>query len=444
MKITSLETRAMGSAAEAARDTLTPLDTPTQAVPITVAAPLKQRINSVDLLRGLIMVIMLLDHTRDFVHHDTFFFDPTDLTRTYPALFYTRWVTHFCAPLFVFLSGAGAYFQFARGKPTAELSRFLVTRGLWLIVLEFTVIRFLVFWNFDMTFLGFAQVIWVLGWSMILLAALIHLPLRAIAAFGIVMIVAHNALDSVRVAPWQGPGTPMPTGMSALWVVLHQGGLLLPFGFPGPVWFILYPLIPWLGVMAAGYAFGSLYDLPPAERRRWLLRWGMVVTVGFILLRATNLYGDPSNWAVQRSAAMTVVSFLNLQKYPPSLLFLAMTIGPGLLALAWWDRYNGAEPVPRNPIARGLITYGRVPLFFYILQWVIAHSAGYLLSLIAGKPTWIYFRLPGPGPNAPPDVGFNLWVVYAAWITGVLLLYPLCRWYAGLKARRRDWWLSYL
>jgi uncharacterized membrane protein len=434
----------MGSAAEAARDILTPLDTPTQGAPITVAAPLKQRINSVDLLRGLIMVIMLLDHTRDFVHHDTFFFDPTDLTRTNPALFYTRWVTHFCAPLFVFLSGAGAYFQLARGKPKAELSKFLVTRGLWLIVLEFTVVRFLVFWNLDYQFLGMAQVIWVLGVSMILLAGLIHLPIRAIAAFGIAMILVHNAFDSVRVTPWQGPGTLIPTGLGALWMVLHQQGVLLPFGFPGPILFILYPLIPWLGVMATGYAFGSIYDRPPAERRRWLLRLGAIVTVGFIVIRATNLYGDPSDWAGQKSAAMTVLSFLNLQKYPPSLLYLMMTIGPGLLALAWWDRYNQPTTEARNPITRALITYGRVPLFFYLLQWVMAHSLGYLLSLVAGKPTDIYFRLPGPGTSAPANVGFNLGVVYAAWITGVVLLYPLCRWYAGVKARRRDWWLSYL
>ncbi|HEY8164870.1 MAG TPA: heparan-alpha-glucosaminide N-acetyltransferase domain-containing protein [Gemmatimonadaceae bacterium] len=437
----------MGSAAEAARDTLTPLgDTPAYNAPVAERAPVKQRINSVDLLRGLIMVIMLLDHTRDFVHHDTFFFDPTDLTRTNPALFYTRWVTHFCAPLFVFLSGAGAYFQLARGKPKAELSRFLVTRGLWLIVLEFTVVRFLVFWNVDYSFIGMAQVIWVLGCSMILLAGLIHLPIRAIAAFGIGMILVHNAFDSVQVTPWQGPGTPYPTGLNALWVLLHQQGVLLPLGFPGPVLFNLYPLIPWLGVMAAGYAFGSVYNRPPSERRRWLIRWGAIITVGFIVLRATNLYGNPSDWAVQKTAAMTVVSFLNVQKYPPSLLFLMMTIGPAFLALAWWDRYNtpAEGTTPRPAIARWLITYGRVPLFFYLGQWVVAHSIGYFLSVIAGKPTDIYFRLPGPGSTPAPNVGFNLGVVYAAWITGVLLLYPLCRWYAGVKARRRDWWLSYL
>lgn len=435
----------MGPAAEAARDTLTPLEnTPTYSAPVTVAGARKQRIDSVDLLRGLIMVIMLLDHTRDFIHHDTFFFDPTDLTRTNPILFYTRWVTHFCAPLFVFLSGAGAYFQLARGKSKAELSKFLVTRGLWLIVLEFTVVRFLVFWNLDYQFLGMAQVIWVLGVSMIVLAALIYLPIRAIAAFGIAMILVHNAFDSVRVTPWQGPGTPFPTGLGALWMLLHQQGVLLPFGFPGPVLFVLYPLIPWIGVMAAGYAFGSIYNRPPEGRRRWLLRWGAIVTGGFIVIRATNLYGNPSDWEAQKSVAMTIVAFLNLQKYPPSLLFLMMTIGPALLALAWWDRYNQASNEARNPIGRALITFGRVPLFFYLLQWVIAHSLGYLLSLFAGKPTDIYFRLPGPGANPPANVGFNLAVVYAAWITGAVLLYPLCRWYAGVKARRSDWWLSYL
>lgn len=414
------------------------------------ASSLRSRIDSVDLLRGLVMVIMLIDHTRDFVHRDTFFFDPSDMTRTYPALFFTRWITHYCAPVFVFLAGSSIYFQLARGKPKAEMSRFLVTRGLWLIVLEFTVIRFLVFWNVDYAqFLGFAQVIWVFGWSMILLAGLIHVPIRAVAIFGIAMIVLHNLLDPLRVPPWQGPGTPAPGFGGSVWMILHQSGVVLPFGFPGPIWFILYPLIPWLGVMAVGYAMGAIYDRTPEERRRWLIRWGAAITVGFILLRATNLYGDPGEWSTQKSAVMTVVSFLNVQKYPPSLLFLMMTLGPSLLALAVWEKYNarwGSEGQASSPgpVTRMLITYGRVPLFFYILQWVYAHGAGYLLSLIAGKPTWIYFRLPGPGATTPPNVGFDLWVVFVVWFVGVLLIYPVCKWYASVKARRRDWWLSYL
>jgi len=407
----------------------------------------RSRIDSVDLLRGLVMVVMLVDHTRDFVHHDTFFFDATDMSRTYPALFFTRWITHYCAPVFVFLSGAGAYFQLARGKTKPELSKFLLTRGLWLIVLEFTVIRFLVFWNlaYDQ-FLGFAQVIWVFGWSMILLSVLIYLPIRAIAAFGIVMIALHNLLDGVRVTGWQGPGSPLPGFIGHLWIILHQGGIALPFGFPGPIWFILYPLIPWLGLMAAGYAFGSIYNGTPEERRRTLMRWGLGLTIGFIVIRAINIYGDPSEWARQKTAVMTVASFLNLSKYPPSLLYIMMTIGPSMIALAFWEKYNAksVEPATRGPIARMLITYGKVPLFFYILQWVYAHSAGYILSVIAGKPTFIYFRLPGPGPTTPDDVGFNLLTVWAVWLAGVILIYPLCKWYANLKARRTDWWLSYL
>lgn len=410
----------------------------------------RSRIDSVDLLRGLVMVIMMLDHTRDFVHHDTFFFDPSDMTRTYPALFFTRWITHFCAPVFVFLAGAGAYFQLARGKSKAELSRFLLKRGLWMIVLEFTVVRFLVVWNVDYAqFLGMAQVIWVFGWSMILLAALIYLPLRAVAVAGLTMIALHNLLDPISITPWQGPGTAAPGLLGSLWMVLHQSGAILPFGFPGPILLLLYPLIPWLGVMAVGYTMASIYDRTPEERRRWLIRWGSAITIGFILIRATNLYGDPQEWAPQKSALMTVASFLNTTKYPPSLLYLMMTLGPALLGLALWEKYNMRSEATIQASATGalgrmLITYGRVPLFFYFLQWTYAHAAGYLLSLAAGKPTSIYFGLPGFGPPPSPNVGFDLWVVYLVWLAGVLVLYPLCKWYASVKAPRRDWWLSYI
>lgn len=409
------------------------------------SSPTRFRINSVDLLRGIVMVIMLLDHTRDFVHHDAKFFDPTDMSKTYPLLFFTRWITHFCAPVFVFLTGTGSYFQLARGKSKPELSRFLLSRGLWLIFLEFTLLRVLIFWDFDITkFFGFAQVIWVIGWSMILLAGLIYLPIRAIAAFGIAMIALHNILDRISITPWQGPGTPVPGFGASLWMVLHQPGFVLPFGYPGPLWLVLYPLIPWLGVAAAGYALGSVYDKQPAERRQWLIRWGAAVTLGFIVIRATNSYGDPRAWATQRTGALTVASFLNLQKYPPSLLYLMMTLGPALLGLAAWEKYNSREPNASAPgLMRMLITFGRVPLFFYVLQWAYSHAAGYFLSLAMGKPTSVYFGPPLPGPDPPPNVGFDLWVVYAVWLAGVLLLYPLCKWYAGVKATRKDWWISY-
>ncbi|MGK2935776.1 MAG: DUF1624 domain-containing protein [Gemmatimonadaceae bacterium] len=404
---------------------------PGEAYP-PAAAP-RSRIDSVDLLRGIVMVIMLLDHTRDFTHWGALQFDPTDLTRTSTALFLTRWITHFCAPIFVFLAGTSAYLQLSRGKTKAQLSRFLWTRGLWLILLEFTVVRFGVFFNLDYSFLGVAQVIWVLGWSMIVLAGLIYLPLKVVGGFGVAMVLLHNLLDPIQVAQWQGPASPVPDAASKLWMVLHQQGAFPVAGFPSPIVYVLYPLIPWVGVMAAGYAFGTIYDLDPGRRRAILLRLGLWLTAAFLVIRALNFYGDPSRWTVQKSAVFTALSFLNVTKYPPSLLFLLMTLGPAMLALWWFER-----PV-RNAIGRALLIFGRVPLFFYILQWYTAHLIGIGLHVAAGKP------VPG-GLDGPPSAnfGFGLGVTYLAWIAGTILLYPLCRWFAGVKARRRDWWLGYL
>ena len=408
--------------------------------PVAPYTPLaRTRIDSVDLLRGLIMVIMMLDHTRDFVHFQATAFDPTNVARTTPMLFFTRWITHFCAPLFVFLAGTGAYFQTLRGKPRTELSRFLVTRGLWLIFLELTVLRVVIFFNVDVVhFAGFLQVIFAIGSSMIVLAALIYLPVPAIAAFGVGMIALHNLLDNVRVTSWGGPGTAVPGFWASVWHVLHVPGLIFPFGANGPPVMALYPLIPWIGVMAAGYAFGSVYRLDPITRRRFLIRMGLLLTAAFIVLRAINVYGDPSRWAVQDTPTKTFLSFLATSKYPPSLLFLLMTIGPAMLFLAYADRER------TGPVRSFFITYGRVPLFFYVLQWIVAHTLAIVASVIAGKPTAYLFSNIIIAPPAEPGSGFGLVTVYALWILGVALLYPLCRWYAGVKARRRDWWLSYL
>jgi len=410
----------------------------------------RQRIDSIDLLRGIVMVIMMLDHTRDFVHDAALRgFDPTDLTHTTVKVFLTRWITHFCAPTFVFLAGTAAYLQLVRGKSRGDLSRFLVTRGFWLILLEFTAVRAGAFLNFDYRFIGVAQVIWVIGVSMIVLAGLIHLPLRVIVGFGVAMIALHNLLDRFHVQGWQGPNSPVPGYWAKLFMVLHQGSEAFPvFGWPSPVIFVLYPLIPWIGVMAVGYAFGAFYQMDAPRRRRSLLSIGSVVVVLFVVIRAINVYGDPSRWSRQAAAAMTVISFLNVTKYPPSLLFLLMTLGPALLFLAWFEtRESTSSPQPQflGSRLRGVfVTYGRVPLFFYLLQWPTAHLMSLLAHLIAGKPIrWMFdseTMLSGP----PPGVGFNLAVVYVCWIAGVLLLYPLCKWFAGVKARRRDWWLSYL
>jgi len=408
------------------------------ATPILEYSPQRRtRVDSVDLLRGLIMVIMMLDHTRDFVHVQSLF-DPTDASKTYPLLFFTRWITHFCAPIFVFLAGTGAYFQELRGKPKGELSRFLITRGIWLVVLELVVLRVVISFNFDFpTVAAFLQVIWAIGWSMIVLAAVIHLPMRAIVAISLAMIFLHDTLDGVKVTSWNGPGTPVPGFGASLWHVVHVPGLIFPWGFPGPTVFVLYPLVPWIAVMAAGYALGSLYKLDEGTRKRILVRLGIATTLGFIVVRAINVYGDPAPWSAQSTAVRTGLSFLAVSKYPPSLLFLMMTLGPAMLFLAW------SEGRTRGKLASIFIVYGRVPLFFYVLQWITTHTLALIAGRIAGKPTdYLFYNFVFSPPWAPGS-GFGLGMVYALWILGVVLLYPLCKWYAGVKARRHDWWLSY-
>jgi uncharacterized membrane protein len=400
----------------------------------------RRRIDSIDLLRGIVMVIMMLDHTRDFVHNAALQFDPTDPTRTNVALFFTRWITHFCAPVFVFLAGTGTYLQFLRGKSKGELSKFLITRGLWLIVLEVTVVKFGVFFNFDYRFLGFLQVIWVIGVSMIVLAGLIHLPLKVVAGFGLLMIAFHNLLDRFEAKSWAGPEAPIPNVVHKLWMLLHQ-----PFeAFPvlpilSPVVFVVYPLVPWIGVMAVGYAFGELYKLDAQRRRRLLLIIGGVATGLFVVLRAIDVYGDPGKWSQQKNIVYTVLSFLNTTKYPASLLFLLMTLGPSILALAFFESRSFL-----GRIGQFFVTFGRVPLFFYLLQWYTAHTISILLHLAFGKPVGWLVKSPVDFSAPPAGIGFNLVIVYVAWIIGVLLLYPLCKWFAGVKQRRRDWWLSYL
>ena len=414
------------------------------------AKPSRRRIDSIDLLRGIVMVIMMLDHTRDFIHSGALLFDPLDLSKTTTALFLTRWITHFCAPVFVFLAGTGAFLQGARGKSKRELSRFLITRGLWLIVLEFTVVRLGAFFNLNPQFLGFAQVIFVIGFSMIVLAALIHLPIKVIAVFGFAMIALHNLLDRFPVKPWQGPQSPVPSWGAKLWMLLHQPGLF-PIGprFPSPLFFVLYPLIPWIGVMAAGYAFGALYTKDPRYRRRWLLLIGGIATWLFVFIRAVDKYGEPLQWSRQKNFVFTILSFINTTKYPPSLDYLLMTLGPAIVLLAFFEPGRDMVVTVSRSVGSKLrnvfVTFGRVPLFFYVLQWFTAHTIAVVLHLAFGKPVRWLFQTPVDWfTNPPQGNGFRLWVVYLSWIAGVLMLYPLCKWFASLKARRRDWWLSYL
>jgi uncharacterized membrane protein len=392
----------------------------------------RPRLNSVDAVRGIVMVIMALDHVRDFFHVYAKTFDPLDPSKTWTTLFFTRWITHFCAPTFVFLAGTGAFLSTRRGKTKKELSMFLLTRGLWLLLLELTLVRFGWFFNFDYHFI-FVQVIWAIGWGMIVLAGLVFLPVRVIAAFGLVMILLHNALDGLRSQEFGA--------LRWLWVVLHETNVLFPR--EGSLLLIAYPLVPWVGVMAAGYAFGEILTLERERRRRLLFGIGLTAIALFVALRALNVYGDPLHWAVQeRGAWYTFLSFLNTQKYPPSLLFLLMTLGPSIIALALFDHVR--EP---GTLLRPFVTFGRVPLFYYLLHVPLMHLIAVVFAYVKyGHAEWFFLNWPPPGQLQlePQGYGYDLWVVYAVWLGVVVALYPLCRWFAAVKSRRRDAWLSYL
>ena len=393
------------------------------------AAGARLRIQSVDILRGLVMILMALDHVRDFFHAGAVRFDPTDLTQTTPALFATRWITHFCAPTFMFLAGTGAYLQSRRGKAKADVARFLWTRGLWLIVLEITWVRWfgwLMNFGNDQIMLW---VIWALGVSMIALAGLIYVPSRVLLALSLTMIVLHNALDGItpeQLGPW-----------GWLWKILHAPGFIV-VGNTTIVAF--YPLIPWIFVMAAGYCFGRVMDLGPERRKSLLLRLGGALIAGFILLRWSNLYGDPSPWSGQSSPALTIASFLNCTKYPPSLLYLLMTIGPGILLLGLVERVQLANANP-------LIVFGRVPLFYYLLHIPLIHGLAIALAWLRyGHVDFMLHNPPslaGPTQGFPVDYGYSLAFVYLIWVGVVVALYPACRWFAELKQRSRSVALSY-
>jgi uncharacterized membrane protein len=382
------------------------------------------RIDSIDVVRGIIIVIMALDHVRDFF--GDFAASPTDLSTTTAALFFTRWITHLCAPTFFLLTGSGAYLRLAHGS-RASLSRFLVTRGLWLLILELVVMRFALQFNLDYH-VTIITVLWALGWSMIVLAALVWLPLWAIASFGALLVVGHNAFDSAGMAREATP----------LMMLLHQPGIV--YRSSHSVVAVSYVLIPWIGVTALGYVLGAAYSAEPAFRQRLLLHLGSALVAGFVLLRLINLYGDPAPWSTQRSPLWTLMSFLNTTKYPPSLLFLTMTLGPALLLLRLFDP---GVPAPVGP----LLVFGKVPLFFYVLHFFLIHLLTVLLSWLRYGEVAETFESPDLAHfpfSAPAGWNVGLPAIYAIWLLVVVALFPLCRWYAGLKRRRHDWWLSYV
>jgi uncharacterized membrane protein len=379
-----------------------------------------RRLTSIDTVRGLVMILMALDHVRDFFGVPGV--NPVDLAQTTVPLFLTRFVTHVCAPTFFLLTGTSAWLS---RKSVPELSRFLLARGLWLLVLEVSVVRCLgLQFNVDYHVTGLI-VLWALGWAMIVLAGLVWLPASVVLAVGAVMIAGHNVLDLIQ-------------STHPLWVFLHSPGLLI--NEPGFVVFVGYPLIPWVGVTAVGYALGQVYDWVPDRRRPFLLRWGAGLVVAFVVLRGLEVYGDPAPWSVQATTAMTLVSFFNATKYPPSLLFLLMTLGPALLLLRAFD---AGTPKLLTPS----IVFGRVPLFYFLLHFFLIHLLAVIVCFaMFGSAHWM-FQSPDLGNypfTVPPGWGFGLPTVYAVWITIVAVLYPVCAWYARVKQRRSSPWLSYL
>ncbi|MFL5465240.1 MAG: DUF1624 domain-containing protein [Gemmatimonadaceae bacterium] len=389
------------------------------SVPLPRAGSRAARVASVDIVRGAIMVLMALDHIRDYT--TKLRIRPEDLTQSSVALFATRWITHFCAPGFSLLAGVGIGLAMNRGKSAREMSRFLVVRGLWLLVLELVITP--IGWQFGFDLIpAFALVLWALGLSMIVMAAVVHLSRGVVAAASILMIAGHNMFDSVTPESW---GTLAP-----LWQILHVPG----FAIPGKL-FVAYPLIPWVAVMALGWALADIYRWDAARRRRFLILTGIATTVLFVVIRMINAYGDPLPWTVQRSAGLTVASFLNARKYPPSLDFLLMTLGPILFTL-------GATEGRRGRIASWLSVYGRVPMFYYVVHIYVVHAVAVALAFVQGG---TFRRIPVITDPAgiPPWYGVSLPGVYVAWALVVITMYPLCLWYGRLKQRRDDWWLAY-
>lgn len=390
------------------------------------------RVQSVDLIRGAVMVLMAIDHVR--VYSGLPAGGPT------PGIFFTRWVTHFCAPAFVFLAGTSAFFY---GRKHGDLSRHLLVRGAWLILLELTVIRVSWTFNFDFANYMLAGVIWMIGWCMILMALLVRLPVQAVGSIGLAIIALHNAIMPRLVAT--------PEGVGAGWLAkfLYVGFFDSPvrLGAHGPPLVVLYVIIPWIGVMAAGYAFGTILAMEPARRNRLCLSIGLGATALFLLLRGFNLYGEPRAWHAAATSQgpngpppmPALLSFLNTTKYPASLVFLLMTLGPTIALIPLLERARGA-------VARWNTVFGRVPFFYYVLHIPLIHASALVVSKIrlGAVSPWLFTNHPMGNPPAPDGYTWSLPLLYVVWAVAIVILYSPCRWFADLKARRKDWWLQYL
>jgi uncharacterized membrane protein len=401
------------------------------ANPIAVTAA-ERRIASIDFIRGAVMVLMAIDHVRVFSGVPAG--GPT------PGVFFTRWITHFCAPAFIFLAGTSIFFY---ARKHTGVSRFLIVRGLWLIILEFTFLRAAWTFNFDFRHYEMAGVIWVIGVCMILMAGLVKLPLPAVGTIGVLIIALHNLMDSHMGKLIEGLDADR---FSGVWKVFYVGFFAGPiqFGQDGPNLIVLYSIIPWIGVMATGYAFGRILTLAPARRRRLCLMMGLSAIGLFLVLRGLNLYGDPRPWhspvpGPYGPGMAAFLSFLNTTKYPASLSFLLMTLGPIIALIPLLEDLSGA-------LARAITLFGRVPFFYYVLHIPLIHALALLVSKIrlGYVSPWLFANHPMGNPDPPEGYVWSLPLLYLVWALAILLLYPACRWFADLKAKRDDWWLKYL
>ncbi len=381
-----------------------------------------QRLDMIDALRGLVIALMVLDHVRDFFHVQALAFDPTNLDRTTAALFATRWITHLCAPTFVFLAGVAVFLQGAGGRSRPDLSRFLLTRGAWLLLLELTVIAF--GFNFAWPFL-FLQVIWAIGIGMVALAALVWLPRVAVLALGALIVAGHGLLAPVDAADLGALGP--------LWTLAMEPGVV-----PGVTGFVAYPALPWVGMLFLGYGLGPVFLLDPSRRRRVVAALGVGALAAFALLRGFSAFGDPRAWDTGADGLKSLLSFVNVSKYPPSLLFVLVMLGTALLVMLLLERLRGLAQ-------RVLLAFGRTPLFTYLLHIYLVHGLALAVGAASGTPASAFVNFLGdPGRLIATGWGVGLLAVYAIWALILAALYPAARWFAGVKRRRRDWWLGYV